>query len=362
VLIDSRMADAAGIGTYIVNLVPLVAAALPTVAFTLLGKPERLASLGLLNPPNVRAVRYERRLYGPAEWLGPSIGQPVDLLWVPHFNTPLFGGGKLLVTVHDTFHLAMPHLMTNRPQAAYARLRYRLMRARADRIITVSEFSRSELVRLLGVERERIEVIPLGVDASWRHQSSVEHDAKPYIVFVGSLKPHKNVGTLIEAFRRIADRIPHDLVIIGGEDGMLTADDVLLRSKDRLGGRVRFLGRLDKPDLIERVCGADALVHPSLYEGFGLTPVEAMACGCPTVVSSAASLPEVCGDASLYFDPRSPSELAATLLRLLTDSDLRDVLITRGRVRAGGYDWHNTAQRTASVIQSMLPAQSMGVA
>lgn len=358
VLIDSRMAESAGIGTYIVNLVPLVAARLPDVAFTLLGQPDRLEALGLLQPANITAARYQRRLYGLTEWLGPPRQAAADILWVPHFNVPLHRSRKLLVTVHDTFHLALPELMHNRLQASYAKLRYRIMKARADRIITVSEFSRSELSRLLGIEPRRIEVIPLGVDDSWRRAGDGQETDPPHIVFVGSVKPHKNVRVLIEAFRSIQDRVPHELLLIGSHEGMLTPDEAVLHDQRHVEDRVRFLGRVSKSDLIECVRSADALVHPSLYEGFGLTPLEAMACGCPTVVSSAASLPEVCGDASVYFDPRSPGDLAETLFRVLSDPDLRDELIVKGHVRSDAYAWSATADQTARVIRSMLPTRT----
>lgn len=361
VLIDSRMAASAGIGTYIVNLVPLLAKRMQDVVFTLLGRPALLASLGLLEPTNVTAFQYNRRLYGPAELLGPLRARPTDLLWVPHFNVPFTPFQKLLVTVHDTFHLAMPELMKNGLRARYARQRYHLVRARADRVITVSSFTRSEIVRHLGIDRNRVEVISLGVDSSWRCAAGGSRNTEsPYIVFVGSLKPHKNVGTLIEAFQRIQHTVPHTLLIIGSDEGMLTRDEALLRSRQRLGERVRFLGHIEKADLIRSVRGADALVHPSLYEGFGLTPVEAMACGCPTVVSSAASLPEVCGDASVYFDPHSAADLADSLLRVLSNSRLREDLIAKGRTRADTYVWSTTADRTAAVIRSML-ADGRGV-
>jgi len=173
---------------------------------------------------------------------------------------------------------------------------------------------------------------------------------------VGNVKPHKNLGTLISAFKRIANRVAQDLVIVGKLSGFITSDAAVGQSAAILGDRIRLVGEVD-PGLLEQFfIHADALVLPSLYEGFGLPPLEAMACGCPTIVARAGALPEVCGSASLYFNPTDPEELAATLLRVLTDEHVRLELRRQGSSHAAQFSWDRCAEQTLALIEELVPA------
>jgi len=233
---------------------------------------------------------------------------------------------------------------------------FRALRRRASSVVCVSDFTRTEFLRLVRGNGKLPAAIHNGIDDSWFHlPEGPSPHPQPYILYVGNIKPHKNVGTLVEAFRQIADSIPHDLVIVGKQTGLITVDRSVAESARGFGGRVRLTVEVPRSELEQYFAHAAAFVFPSLYEGFGFPPLEAMACGCPTVVSRAASLPEVCGDASLYFDPLSPTELAGVLVQVLSDPELRRDLIQRGRRQAAKFSWDRCTRETLAVMEGVLP-------
>jgi glycosyltransferase involved in cell wall biosynthesis len=232
---------------------------------------------------------------------------------------------------------------------------FRALRRRASSVLCVSDFTKAELLRLVSGNGRPPVTVHNGIDTTWfQIPPAVSPHARPYLLYVGNIKPHKNVGTLIEAFRQIVGTIPHDLVIVGKRTGFITSDQGVMQLAAAVHERVRFAGELQPRELQQFVAHADAFVFPSLYEGFGFPPLEAMASGCPTIVARAASLPEVCGDASLYFDPTSPEELAAALTRLLSDARLRRELSQRGRQQAARFTWDRCSQETLAVMESVL--------
>jgi len=193
-------------------------------------------------------------------------------------------------------------------------------------------------------------------DAVIAYDASPLFRATPYVLFIGSARPHKNLAALLRAFEMISASVPHDLLIVGGLDKQRTADSSIHALIAGLGRRVRVLEDVDDESLVGIVANADALVMPSLYEGFGLPALEAMAAGCPCLVSSAASLPEVCGNAAVFFDPRDPSDIAQQLSRVLDDASMRANLSAAGRARAAEFPWESTAERTVAVLERSLGA------
>ena len=199
--------------------------------------------------------------------------------------------------------------------------------------------------------------IHIGVDEAWFDVPDRPRPyEKPYVLFVGSVKPHKNVGGLIRALELAQRRIPHDLVIVGRREGLITADEAVAAKAKALGARVHFTGFVRDDLLKQFVKHADALALPSFYEGFGLPPLEAMACGCPALVSNAASLPEACGDAALYCDPHSPEDIAEKLVLLMEDEALRTSLRRKGLERVKRFTWEACAQKTLEVLEKTLYA------
>jgi glycosyltransferase involved in cell wall biosynthesis len=229
--------------------------------------------------------------------------------------------GRLVVTVHDAYYLQPEARRAVRlDKWLYLRAMYAAVARRADSIVCVSAFTADELATRLGIGRNSV-VIHNGIDPEWLTPVvGPRPHAAPYALFVGNARPHKNLGRLLEAFARVP--APYELVVVGR-----------LFDQPAAGPRVRFAGSVDHDTLRAFYAHAAALVVPSLYEGFGLPPLEAMASGIPALVARAASLPEICGDAALYCDPRDVGDIAGSSSRILDDEPLRERLVSEGRER-----------------------------
>lgn len=359
IAVDARMIRASGIGTYISELLPRLIAARPELGFALLGSVSLLQELPWTRTSNVRIIEMDVPIYSMREQIALARRVPPDssVFWSPHYNIPLVWRGRLVVTVHDVAHLALPHIFGGFHRQAYARFMLRRISRSANSILTPSEFTRMEFERLVGVPRGRLEVVHNGVNQEWFNVApSPSPHPKPYLLYVGNVKPHKNLGRLVEAFGQLASRIPCDLLILGKDEGLRTGDSAVPVTAGRLGPRVQLVGAVPQGLLRRYVAHAEALVLPSLYEGFGLTPLEAMACGRPTIVARAASLPEVCGDAACYFDPLDSTSIAEAILLVLQDAKLQETLRCRGLERARRFTWERSAQATLAILDGMLAA------
>lgn len=352
VAVDVRMAADSGIGTYIRNVVPRVAALEPDWTFTLLGHARALETSEWARFPSARMVHCGAPIYSIREQLELVARTPrtATIFWSPHYNIPLLVRQPLVVTVHDLAHLRLPEHTHSIARSLYARSLFAAVRRRARVVICVSAFSRSEFNALVGEPRGISETVHNGVDESW----FADDDGGPspvegrYFLVVGNLKPHKNVRVVLEAMRQLDQDVK--LVLVGRTDGMRTVDTSLGEALGALGPRVALRGEVREEELRRYVRNATALVLASTYEGFGLPPLEAMACGTPALVSRAASLPEVCGDAAVYFDPADAAGLATAMRRVLTDAALRDSLAAQGRAHARTFQWSRTAERVRQLL------------
>ena len=353
VVVDARMVTDGGIGTYLRQVLPRIARCRPQWRFTLLGD---IAGLSAMQTENVGVRTCASPIYGVREQLALPLRVPADatVYWSPHYNIPvLLRSCRLVVTVHDVAHLALPQ--GNALKDGYARFMFSRGANRAAAILFDSEFSRAELTRFV-TPRGQSTIAPLGVDESWFHarESAPSRPLDvPYMVYVGNWKRHKNVPALLRAFGRARSRIPHRLVLIGRRLG-LNSDNAIDRELTALADRAIHVGEVDDSQVKRWVAHADALVTASTYEGFGLPPLEAMAAGCPTVVSRAGSLPEICEDASLYVDPLDEADIAARIVDVVTDGELRSRLIQRGRAHARGFSWDRCATATAAALERAL--------
>jgi glycosyltransferase involved in cell wall biosynthesis len=313
------MIDASGIGTAIKGWLGLLLPEHTEWRFVLLGDVEVLSKFAWADLPHVTLRGFAAPIYSLREqWEWFKLrGAGFDLLWVPHFNIPYFWPGRLMVTVHDVIFLAMPELFS-RLKIIYARLFLSRIRDRANGVIFVSRFTSDEFTRLVGSPLGRAEVIHNVIDPSWfapapRSDVPARFADKPYIACVGNVKPHKNLRRLILAYGQIADQIPHRLLIIGRKDGFLTGDNEVEGLAASLTDRIVFTGFVSDAALHAIVAHADLLVHPSLYEGFGYPPLEAMAAGCPVAIADIPPLREMCGDAAVYFNPADPAGMAEVI-------------------------------------------------
>jgi glycosyltransferase involved in cell wall biosynthesis len=291
----------------------------------------------------------------------------LDLLHVPTVHTrpslppvPRFISCPLVVTLHDvipiTFYERQRGSMPLRLRLYY---RWNLRAAKTARaIITVSSSARNDIIRELGIPPERITVIPNGIDASfWSAPAGAANpaaDVAPYILFGGSYEPRKNLDRLLEAFAIAMNKgLNHNLVAI--VDAGSGHEPAARAAVQRLGiwSRVRFLSHLSPDDLRAVYQGADIFAFPSLSEGFGLPPLQAMAAGVPVVASDLPVMREVLGDAARYIDPLSAHSIADALLCLASDPGERERLATRGRAHAGEYSWERAAASTLDVYRSV---------
>jgi glycosyltransferase involved in cell wall biosynthesis len=357
IAVDVRMIEASGIGTCIAEWLPRLIVARPDVQFVLLGAASVLRDLPWTRASNVRVIGLDAPIYSVREQIAllHRIPKDADVFWSPHYNIPLAWRGRLVVTIHDLAHIALPEFVRGTHRRAYARFMFHQVSRSADAIIANSDFTQTEFERVVGVRRAKPEVVHLGVNGGWFEvpPSPTPHPAR-YLLYVGNVKPHKNLGRLVEAFAQLLSGMECDLLIVGKNEGFLTEDRAVRVAAARLAPRVQLLGAVS-PGLLKRyVAHAEALVLPSLYEGFGLPALEAMACGCPTIVSRAAALPEVCGDAALYCDPLNPASIAGAMSRVLSEPELRETLRCRGIERARRFTWERSARRLLGIFDRVL--------
>lgn len=280
-----------------------------------------------------------------------------DGLLLSFANTAPLAARRQCVTIHDASVFAIPDGYRPVFRAWYRFLLPALGR-RAERILTDSRFSRDELIRWARVPEEKLAVIPLAGEHILAAPSDegivLRHGLRhrPYIVAVSSGSTHKNLEGITRAMA-VLQRDDYDLVMVGAH-----TSSVFNSVEAGSQARVRRLGYITDRELRAIYENARALVYPSLYEGFGLPPLEAMACGCPVIVSNVASLPEVCGDAALYCDPRDPQQIAARIADLLDQPRLREELRTRALLRSRQFRWVDTARAVLKEIEGLARPQT----
>ena len=285
------------------------------------------------------------------------------------FSPGLYGPGRIpagvkgVMVVHDLVRYLFPQFFVfNLMQKMLDRWVYPRMLRNYDHLLAVSESTRNDLIRLFHIPEGKITVTPHGADREFRPQDDPERGADlvrkynlkpPFILFLGTLEPRKNLTTLIRALAPLKDKIPHSLVL-AGQKGWLWED--IFQSVDRLGlqDRVHWTGYIPDEDRVRFYQAADFLVYPSWYEGFGMPVLEALQSGCPVIASQASALPEVVGEAGLLVDPSSPEEISQAILRLVREPGLKERLREAGLVRARQFSWEASAQKTLEVFEAVM--------
>lgn len=350
-----------GIGTYIQNLM---------LQFD---NDNSLRYTVIAEPGSIETIRHRHR----AEVIGNSSGKyslgelfsvsrqinnaKVDLFHSPHYTQPYNLKCKSVVTVHDLIHLRFPEYFSL-AQRTYARLMIRHACTASDLVIVDSDFTKSELLDQFSIKPEKIRTVHLGVggkffaekdDRSVQQFRAKHNITKPYILYTGNAKPHKNIGVLIRAFAQMRNAKEYVLVFSG--EGTANVPE-LIRLAEETGCRNAIIdvGRLPEDDLVNAYQDARCVVLPSLYEGFGLPVVEAMAARTPVIGARAASIPEVMGDGGLLFDPSSPDDLTDKLQRVLDDDTLRASLVAKGTERVKQFSWEVCAAQTLRLYREVL--------
>lgn len=389
IVIDCRFVQHSGIGRYLREIVPrLVQEPLEASGtspfgqggnalcrYTLLASPHETDEnfMRACRQPQVAFCQMSAPMYSIREqWELPRTVPPCDLFWAMHYNAPMLPlrARKRMVTIHDMAHLSFQEGMSL-PQKLYARLLMYTSTHFYDRILTDSRFSKEEILRHERIPADRVRVVHCGVDFARYHGQQEEGRLRAarekyglpehYFLYVGNVKPNKNLRRLIQAygaFRKSKEEGP-GLVIVGKREGFVNGIEGLDRLMEDAcpPDTVRFTGYVEEDDLPCLYQGAEAFLFPSLYEGFGLPPLEAMASGCPVLVSNAASLPEVCGDGAVYADPYDIDSMRRAMNQIL-DGD-RAALISRGRAQARKFSWDRAAAQVREILSELAGTLQM---
>ena len=283
-----------------------------------------------------------------------------DLFYVNEFYFPPANNALVVATIHGLSYKVIPEKMPSQNVRSYCQGLSFILR-HADYLVAVSENTKEELIRYVGVAPERIYVITHGVDKEFRQltdKEAVQNRLRdryglkhPYILYVGAIAIHKNVMGVLAAYEKVAAKAPHDLVMVGPPDTAWDQAHWFVNEKG-LSGRVHFLGTVDQAGdgLLHLYNGADLFVFPSFYEGWTSPPLEAMACGTPVITSNCSSLPETVGNAAIQVDPDNPQALAHHIEKVLSDNMLRTQLIKVGLEYVSSHTWEKAARRMIEVF------------
>ncbi|WP_298819432.1 glycosyltransferase family 4 protein [Chloroflexus sp.] len=354
-----------GIGRYITSLLPALSDLCRSHRlFVLVNAGQSLPSLAN------DAVEYVPVRSGPFA-LGQQFEVPLlarrwrlDLLHSPYIVKPYLLPCHSVVTIYDVLPLRYPQTLSPRGRRFY-RWSLRLAVQSAQRLITISTVSRDDLAFHLRIPREHIAVTPLAAAPTFAPQPIDEITdvrlryglPRRYVLYVGSNKPHKNIDRLIRAWERVIPALParyaDTMLVIAGKFDPQYPLPAAIAAERGLSARVKVLSNVADADLPALYSGALLFVFPSSYEGFGLPPLEAMACGTPVVCAYAGSLPEVVDEAALTVDPHSMHEIAEGILRVLRSPDLYELLSRRGLRQAARFSWQATAQATLAVYEQI---------
>lgn len=351
IVIDYRMCNSSGIGTYIKNIVPYLVSKYEII---LLGNKGDVKNEKYCN--DVKVIEFRDKIYSIAEQLKyPFLIPECDVFWSPHYNVPILPvkAKKKIVTIHDVNHLVF-YKNLSFFQKIYARIMLNTAVNNSNIIFTVSEFSKKEILKYLNLKLSKIYVIYPAINLEISNSKNLDNInlSDKYLLYVGNVKPHKNLKNLIFAYKKLKLK-NIKLLIVGKKEGLITVDKSLFELIDKdifLKQNVVFTGYVSDKTLYSLYNNALLFVFPSLYEGFGIPPLEAMACGCPCVVSNVASLPEVCGDAAYYVNPYDVNDIAKGIEKVLTDENLRQDLIRKGFENVKRFSWEKSASKILEVF------------
>lgn len=370
VFVDCRMLNMSGIGRYLRDILAALAELGAGLRFVLAGHPQQIERF-LQDRPSltagvVRVVPFRAPIYGVKEQAAGSVllarlNREADVFFFPHYNAPWFLPEPSVITVHDLMHMIFREHFS-RAKVAAARLVMRRAANKARRIIAISNSTGRDLSALLPGVSCKVRVVyrfantffaseKQGSDA---YLASGDGDLSRYVLYVGNRKPHKNLVRLLEAFMLLRQEDPDLRLVIVGK--RFRPIDEVDQAVARLGlhDAVMEVEGCSDEELRHLYMGARALVLISLYEGFGLPPLEAMACGTPVVVSNVASLPEVVGNAGVYVNPYEVEDIARGIHRVLTDENLRREFREKGLARARLFTWERAARETLAVFEEAV--------
>tara|TARA_B110000263_G_scaffold121858_1_gene105978 strand:+ start:2306 stop:3367 length:1062 start_codon:yes stop_codon:yes gene_type:complete len=347
IVIDIRMINNSGIGTYIKNILSKVINHYKYDHFILLVNPciDYTNIFKELDFNNFEILNIKSPIYSIHEQFEIYIKlftYNIDLFWSTNYNIPILLQSKLLVTVHDIWHI-VDKSSKRIIRRFYAKVLFYFIKIKDSNIIAVSNFTKNEIISHTKIV-SNITVIKHGIEKFWKSNKSYK-DSK-IILYVGNIRKHKNVNLLINSFNKINIK-SFKLLLVGKVDEYI-------KNNNSNEFNIEFIGELDRTQLVKYYNNARLLVLPSSYEGFGFTPLESMACDCPVLVSDSGSLREVCKDGVFYFDLNIEDDLKNKILYLLNNEQVCDELINNGKEVIKEYDWVKTVHETIIKIDKLL--------
>jgi glycosyltransferase involved in cell wall biosynthesis len=361
--IDARKIRDFGIGTHIENLIRHIPQFDTENEYFIFHHPadkDYIPRTGL----NIRLVPDTSPKYSLRELvvLPFKMGQlGLDLFHATHYTLPPIRPCKGIVTIHDVIHLRFPEYLPNPAAYYYAKGMMWAAAKSARKVITVSECSKQDIMRYLGVPEGKVEVVYNGIEVrespspNPSHQGrGIETPSRQYILYLGNFMPHKNLDTLVKAYGllKCQHRIEHCLVLAGKNERIRQTLEKLI-AEENLEHDVILTGFVEPDRLPALYRHADLFVYPSLYEGFGLQALEAMAYHIPVAISNVAALSEIAGDAAIRFEPTSIESMADAMYQALTDQSFRTALIERGKQRLQCFSWQEMARKTVEIYKSV---------
>ena len=352
IAVDARMIRSSGIGTFLRNILQRIVSARPDWNLFLLGNTVELHEIDALQKKNVAMIDCRAPIYSIREQLELPLKTPsnIEVFWSPHFNVPIFYNGALVSTIHDVAHLAVPGITDTMAKKLYADFMYRMAVKKSAKVTCVSKFTMHEVEKYIGAKADHMRLIYNAADASWfQIKAGKRMHERPYFIYVGNIKPHKNLRRLILAYKKAERDLREDLILVGKKDGFIGGEDGIEDLLQGFEDRIRFTGYVSDTDLQQYIVQSEGLVLLSLYEGFGLPPLEAMAAGRKALVSDIPVFHEVYGDCVMYCDPYDVQTIAKSLRTFAkTSFDKR-----RLQEKAAAYSWERTAQKFIEILEEV---------
>ncbi|WP_158846533.1 glycosyltransferase family 4 protein [Algibacter sp. L1A34] len=354
-VIDARMLGASGIGEYIEHTVKGITIS-SDFKILLMVFDDYLNFFGPKHS-NLHYIVLKHKVYNPLENLELALKIPKSIIyWTPHFNTTILPtrAEKRLTTIHDVFHLANPSYFSFF-KYRYLKFLYTMAGFLSEKIITVSKFSKDEIEVYLGENvSKKVEIVYNGFKKSSISKYKKETQDAPKILFVGNLKPHKNLGVLLDAFEALSLKRKLKLVIIGKITGFINPVSNNIIDKIKANKNIELTGYVSNEELESHYQTSSIFVFPSLYEGFGLPILEAYSNNVPTIVSNIPPFKEVASDASIYFDPSDSGDLVNKIIYLLDSEIESEKLIEKGYKRLDDFSWEKAVDEHILLIKSMI--------
>ena len=361
IAIDARMINHSGIGTYMKNLINTL---LQDYHLILLGDPSEIKKH--IKSGEIEILNFQAPIYSVSEQIKYPFKIPAcDLYLSTHYNIPLFPvrAKKRIVIIYDANHLAFYNRLSLK-QKIYTKIMMNGAVRLSDMIITISEFSKSEILKYLSVNRDKIRVVHFGIDPQ---MINLELQKEPplfpglpekFLLFVGNVKPHKNLINLLRAYEILLQSgKDYELVIVGKKEGFITGDKEVfefVEGNKLLNDHIIFIGHIENRELYNYYRKASVFIFPSLYEGFGIPPLEAMICGCPVIASDLTAIPEICGEAVLYINALDPADIADKINLIIDDKSLRDELIKKGNLQVTKFPLTKFSHNLKEVIKEVI--------